>query len=183
MGKEMRSLIFGIALAIAWATAGQAQEWHTVPCDGAPLRFTPDVTCAANNFSRAGTGGTLAVSTYHGIHGWAAGTMVRFILVNPVGETYIRAYTNADAMRAIKTIDSEVSQKGEAWGELRHIGSDVSYMTFKMNKMECVGIDRAGPMYGYGYAWQLVGHACKPDMGGSAETFVKAILADIRVRK
>ncbi len=38
-------------------------------------------------------------------------------------------------------------------------------------------------MYGYGYAWQMVGYACRNEITGEPGAFVKSILENIKIEK
>jgi hypothetical protein len=168
------------ALLLAASPAG-AQAWREIPCAESALRYAPDVRCTAEGPSLVLGSGIRAVSAYYAIEGSVAGTQVNFTLLWPASETFVKAYTNAQAAENIKTRDN-VRAKASDWSEPRYIG-DITYMTFKMDGQNCVGIDQAGPMYGYGYAWQMVGNACRGEIPGDPGAFVKFVLDNIKIAR
>jgi hypothetical protein len=177
--KLLKTLMVFTLLLVA-SPAG-AQAWREIPCTESAIRYSPDVRCTAQGSSLVLGSGIRAASVYYAIDGTVAGTRVNFTLLWPASETYVKAYTNAQAAAGIKSRE-DVRAKASEWGELRNIG-DISYMTFKMGKQDCVGIDQAGPMYGYGYAWQMVGYACRGEITGEAGAFVKSVLENIKIEK
>lgn len=173
-----RFIVLGTLLI---ASPAAAQSWHEIPCANSAIRYTPELTCTADAPAMVLSSGIRAVSTLYRAAGTAAGNPVNLTLLWPASETFVKAYTNTQAAETIKG-NPELRNKASAWSELRNIGNDISYMTFKMDQAECVGIDQAGPMYGYGYAWQLVGYACGAG-ANNPEAFVRSVLANVTIAK
>jgi hypothetical protein len=177
----MRSLILGLLLAFGLLSPAAAQgTWGDVPCADSYLEFANLKTCRQHSASRTNAGDAGATSARYGVNGWVGGIYVNFVLTWPYGNTYMRTYTNESAMKSLKVYNTDVRDKAVNWGELRNIGGDISYASFKLGTNECVGIDQAGPPRLSGYAWHLFGYACSKSTG-RADEFTKAILANLRI--
>jgi hypothetical protein len=172
---------FTVFALLLVANPAGAQAAREIPCAESAIRYSPDVRCTTTGSPLVLGSGIRAVSAYYAINGTVAGTQVNFTLLWPASETYVKAYSNAQAAENIKSRE-DVRAKASEWGGLRNIG-DITYMTFKMDKQDCVGIDQAGPMYGYGYAWQMVGYACRSQITGEPGAFVKSIVDNIKIEK
>jgi hypothetical protein len=180
----MRMHVLGTLAASAIcisATPSDAQTWTTIPCSQSALRYAPEVSCAVDSATRDGSSSVQAVSKVYQTEGQADGTSIFFILVWPNSDTYIKAYTSDHALAGLKEISRRTNHRASNWGDLQNIGQDISYVTFRSDTQACVGIDRAGPMKIYGFAWQLAGFACRPEISGPTDAFVRSILANVKI--
>jgi hypothetical protein len=181
--KKLMAVIGLLCVAVpAWAQG----SWDELPCDQSFLTWDPALKCLRSSASRNAGDPAGAVSSGHVTVGNFNGVTVSVYLSWPVGDgTYLKAYTSESAQRGIKSY-SEVANKGASnWGEPRGFG-EVTYMTFGTSNRACVGFDQAGPLFEYGYAWRIIGFACKSTLHNSAaldnpEAFLKDVLGALRV--